>query len=187
MTRKTKLSLRRFAASLGLRIKYVSVLPHKICGFLDPASRTIIVNAKKSKSDHAFTIAHEIAHYVLHTQRLHRIKLPWYLKHQWKSPKMRRFSKLTARVYFRGFNVERQADMWAFATLLYFGAKDDIQVIFNQHPDKRSAFFLCAAACIYTEIKFRLKSFSKTAFGLFNGFFGSLVPFTNYCRFRFQR
>ncbi len=112
MTRKTKQLLRDFAGGHGLRIKYASGMSPKVSGFLDPspASRTIVLNATKSKSDHAFTIAHEIGHYILHYRRSHRLHLPWYLTRQWKSRRMVRFSKLITRVFFRNFNYERQAD-----------------------------------------------------------------------------
>jgi hypothetical protein len=178
MTRKTKLFLRGLAAHFGLRIKYVGALSPKISGFLDPSpmSRTIVVNAAKSKSDHAFTIAHEIAHYILHCQRLHRFRLPWFLTRQWKSKKLRRVSKLTVRLYFRDFNAEQQADLWAFATLMYIGATDDVLEIFNQHPDKRSGFWICATACIYTGIKQQLKSAFQPILHAFNFLFRSGSP-----------
>jgi hypothetical protein len=159
MTRKTKQFLRAFVGYFGLRIKYVSAMSPKVSGFLDPsaASRTIVVNANKSKSDHAFTIAHEIAHYILHYQRSHRLHLPWYLTRRWKNRRMMRFSKLTTRVFLRDFNGERQADMWAIATLLYIGATDDLAIILDQHPEKSGSFWICVIACGYTGIKFRLK------------------------------
>ena len=58
MTRKTKLFARAIATAHGLRIKYTGDLPDKVSGFLDPSkgSRTIVLNSRKSKSDHAFTI-----------------------------------------------------------------------------------------------------------------------------------
>ena len=83
MTRKTKLFSRLLAAHYCLRIKYVSDLPANVPGFLDPskASRTIVLNASKSKSDHAFTIFYEIAHFILHAQRSHQLlRLPAWLK-----------------------------------------------------------------------------------------------------------
>ena len=159
MTRKTKLIVRAVAHHLRLRIKYVSTLSPKVAGFLDPsrASRTIVVNANKSKSDHVFTILHEIAHYILHYERSHRTRLPWYITRQWKSEPMIRFSKLLRRVVSRRFDNESQADLWAFCALLQIGAADDALAISAQYPEKNSAFWLSVAASIYAGIKSRLK------------------------------
>jgi hypothetical protein len=160
MTRKTKLLIRALADQFRLRIKYVNDLPAKVAGFLDPskASHTIVVNATKSKSDHAFTILHEIAHYILHFQRSHQMRLPWYLTRQWKSQPMNRFSKTTKRLVSRKFDDEWQADMWAVGALLFIGAKDDFQAFVNQHPDKTWLVSVCLLASIYTNVKFRVKS-----------------------------
>jgi hypothetical protein len=108
MTPKTKLTVRALAHYHGLRIKYVSDLPATVPGFLDPskASRTIVVNANKSRSDHAFTILHEIDHFILHFERSHRIRLPWYLTRQWKWRPVIRFSKLFRRAASRKLNDE---------------------------------------------------------------------------------
>ena len=101
MTRQTKRTLRALANHYALRIKYASTSP-KVSGFLDPsrASRTIVVNANKSKSEHAFTILHELAHFILHCVRSHRIRLPWYVTRRWKSKRMMHVSKLIKRIFF---------------------------------------------------------------------------------------
>jgi hypothetical protein len=163
MTRKTKQFVRAIARHLGLRIKYANMIP-KVAGFLDPsmASRTIVINANKSKSDHVFTILHEIAHYILHYERSHRMRLPWYLTHQWKSNPMIRLSRTTKRAVSRKFNYEWQADMWAICALLHIGATDDIQVILTQYPEKTGLACLCVAGTIYAGVKSRLKrAFSR--------------------------
>ncbi len=159
MTRKTKQFLRSLTDYCGLRIKYVSDLPSTVPGFLDPSktSRTIVVNANKSKSDHAFTILHEIAHFILHYERSHRIRLPSYLTRHWKWRPMIRFSKLNKRIFSRKFNAERQADLWAFCTLLRIGATDDALAIVAQYPEKNSLLWQSVAGCTYSGIKSCLK------------------------------
>jgi hypothetical protein len=119
MTRKTKQIVRGLADYNDLRIKYVSDLPPTVPGFLDPskASRTIVVNANRSKSDHVFTILHEIAHHVPHVERSHRARLPWYLTRQWKRQSPMVFSRTIKRAFFRRFDQERQADFGAFCAL----------------------------------------------------------------------
>jgi hypothetical protein len=170
MTRKTKQFLRTLAEYYELRIKYVSDLPAKVAGFVDPskASRTIVVNANRSKSDHAFTIAHEIAHFILHYERSHRMPSPWYLTRRWKSGPMIRFSKLLKRVVSRKLNDERQADMWAIAALLYIGARDDLEVFLAEHPDKTGFFCLCVFASIYARIKLCSKRVMRRLFQPFS-------------------
>jgi len=158
MTRKTKQFVRAIAHHLRLRIKYANMIP-KVAGFLDPskASRTIVINATKSKSDHVFTILHEIAHYILHYERSHRMRLPWYLTRQWNANPMARFSKATKRLVSRKLNPEWQADMWAMCALLHIGAADDFQAILTQYPEKTGLACLCVAGTIYAGIKSRLK------------------------------
>jgi hypothetical protein len=173
MTRKTKLFIRALADHLRLRIKYVNDLPAKVPGFLDPskASRTIVVNASKSKSDHAFTILHEVAHYILHYKRSHRTRLPWWLARKWKSKPMIRFSKTTKRIASRTLNDERQADLWAFCALFQIGATDDVLDIVGQYPEKNSTFWLSFVGCIYSGIKFRVKRAFRTILHPFSTFY----------------
>jgi hypothetical protein len=160
MTRKTKLFTRALVDHCRLRIKYVNDLPPNVSGFLDPskASRTIVLNANKSKCDHVFTIFHEIAHYVLHFQRSHQMRLPWWLTRKWKSKPMIRFKKTTKLIAFRKFNEERQADLWAFCMLFQIGATDDILGIVDQYPEKTTIFWLSVVGSIYSGVKSRLKS-----------------------------
>jgi len=163
MTRKTKQFVRAMAHRLRLRIKYANMTP-KVAGFLDPsrASRTIVINANKSKSDHVFTILHEIAHYILHYERSHSMRLPWYLSHQWKSNPMIRLSRTTKRAVSRKFNDEWQADMWATCALLQIGAADDLQAILKQYPEKIGLVWLCLVGSLYAGVKCRLKrAFSR--------------------------
>ena len=162
MTRKTKLTIRALAHHLRLRIKYASMTP-KVAGFLDPsrASRTIVINANKSKSDHVFTILHEIAHFILHFERSHRIRLPSYLTRQWKSKPMMRFSQATKHLVSRKLNLEWQADMWAICALLHIGATDDLQAILTQYPEKTGIACLSVVGTIYAGIKSRLKRASR--------------------------
>jgi hypothetical protein len=178
MTRKTKQLLRDFAASFGLRIKYASGMSPKVSGFLDPspASRTIVLNATKSKSDHAFTIAHEIGHFVLHCQRSHRIRLPWYLTRRWTHKRIAYSCKLLRRVFFRSFNFERQADMWAILTLMYIRATDDLEIILDEHPEKNGSFWLCVIAGAYAGAKLRLKGAFREVVHVFSVLLHSSSP-----------
>jgi hypothetical protein len=170
MTRKTKQIVRAYAAYNELRIKYVSDLPPAVPGFLDPskASRTIVVNANRSKSDHVFTILHEIAHFILHFERSHRMRLPWYLTRQWKSKRMIRLSQILRRFVSRKLSKETQADTWAFCVLSQIGATDDVQAILTEYPEKTGVFCLCVFSCIYAGIKGRIKRVIRRIFQPFS-------------------
>jgi len=159
MTKHTKLAIRALTSQLRLKVKYTGTLPGKVPGFLifNGGSGTIVINATKSASDHAFTILHEIAHYILHCICSHQMRLPWYLTRQWKSNLMTRWSKTTKRAVSRKFNAEWQADMWAFCALLHIGATDDFQAILAHYPEKSGRACLCVAGSLYAGIKSRLK------------------------------
>ncbi len=55
--------------------------------------------------------------------------------------------------------------MWAFETLFMYAlrATDDLEIIFDQHPEKRASFWICVTACTYTGIKLRLKTAFRQA------------------------
>jgi hypothetical protein len=69
---------------------------------------------------------------------------------------MIRFSTLTKRLFFRKFHSERQADVWAFCTLLRIGAAEDALAIAAQSPEKNLLFWQSLAASAYAGLKFRL-------------------------------
>jgi hypothetical protein len=159
MTLKTKLNVRAAADYYGLKIEYASNLSPKVAGLLVPieSPHTILVNANHSKSDHVFTILHEIGHYILHVERSHRVRLPWYLRRQWQSKRTIRFSRSLRRIQSRIMNPEMQADAWAFCALLQFGAIDDAKAICTRYPEKTWMFLLAVAGSIYNRIKLRIQ------------------------------
>ena len=159
MNRTTKKTIRALVAHFGLRIKYVSTLTDKICGFLDPAknSRTIIINGKKSKSENAFTIIHELAHYLLHYRRTHRSPAPWYWRRRWKSPWMNQFIAKHKRCCGLILNQECEADIWAFIVLWQIGALDDVFAVVKRHPHKKNSFYLAMVGTILTRIRTSLR------------------------------
>jgi hypothetical protein len=163
MMRKIKPFLRTQAHYYGLVIRYVTDLPPNVPGLLVPAERphTIVVNANRSKSDHAFTILHEIGHFILHYERSHRVRFPSYLTREWKSKRMIRFSKLLRYVVARKMGLEAQADGWAFCALLGEGALNDALAICAQHPEKRWTFRVVFVSSIYHGIKRRVKKAIK--------------------------
>ncbi len=164
MRRKIKLFLRSQADYHGLAIRYANNLPPNVAGLLAPAEwpDTIVINANRTKNDHAFTILHEIGHFVLHYERSHRVRFPSYLTRKWKSKRMIRFSRLLRYVVARKMGQEVQADAWAFCALLGEGALNEALAICAQQPEKRWAFRLAFASSVYAGIKRRFKAVLRT-------------------------
>jgi hypothetical protein len=162
--------IRVLVDSYGLGIRYVTDLPPNVAGLLVPVQspRTIVVNANGTKSDHAFTILHELAHFILHIERSHRTRFPSYLTRQWKSKRMIRFSKIFQRVVSRKMGHEPQADAWAFCVLIQIGAIVDARAICAQHPEKRWMFNLVRVSSLYAGIKRRIKSVIRRVFHPFS-------------------
>lgn len=162
MKRTTEQALARLAETAGyfdLLIEYVADLPDNVPGFLQPGPdpRFILVNASKSPSEQAFTIAHEIGHYVMHANRPIPAFLPWYLNIRWQSPSLSKFSSRARRWIRRVFDAEWQADLWAFILLLQIGAADDVMAIIALYPKKTVMLWHSIAALIFSRIKGRTK------------------------------
>lgn len=169
MTPRTEQMLKDSAAYLDLHIEYVAELPDNVCGFLEPGPdpRYVFINARKPHSDQAFTIAHELAHYVLHFDRPPRNIQPWYLNIQWKSERMSKFSQKINRSVRRGCGREFQADLWAFLLLWRIGAADDLIAIAEIYPKKRPLFWLTRAGVICFGMTRIIKSFFRRLFNPF--------------------
>jgi hypothetical protein len=166
MTPRTEQWLNKFADYFGLQIEYVFDLPDNVAGVLQsgPDPRYIIVNARKSRSEQAFTIAHEMGHYVMHHDRPPWDILPWYMKIQWKSPLMSKASRTLNRWVRRKFGVEWQADLWAFMLLCLIGARDDLLAINENHPEKSLTFWCTCLGLAYAGIKRRITGFFQKIF-----------------------
>ena len=139
MTLKTEQTLKKYSAHFDLEVRNLNDLPDNVAGFLEPGSdpRHIFVNGRKSPSDQAFTIAHEMGHYVMHLDRLPRYVTPWFLDYPWKSELMIEAVQMTKNFRQRILNPEREADAWAFVFLWQAGATDDLLTIHEMYPDKR--------------------------------------------------
>lgn len=158
MTPKTRQTLESLASHFDLRIEYVSDLPDKVPGCLQsgPEPRYIFINASKPACDQAFTIAHELAHYVLHVGRKPMVFLPAHLNLLWKTKLLHKLAQLTERWTRQKFDVEWQANLWAFILLWQIGAVDDLCDLVQLYPDKKRMFWYSCAATVYSGIKRRV-------------------------------
>ena len=163
MTPKTEQILKDLAGYYDLQIEYVTDLPDNLSGFLQPGSDSchVVVNANKPPSDQVFTIAHELAHYVMHLNRPPKDFAPGYLKTPWENKWLSKFSRLSNRWIRWKLNPEWQADLWAFIFLLYIGATDDLVAITEMYPKKSGMFWWAVATMLYCGIKQRIKNFFR--------------------------
>ncbi len=79
MTPRAEQILKNAAAYFDLHIEYVNDLSDKVAGFLkpEPDPGYIVINANKPHCDQVFTIAHELAHYLVHEGRPLLDMVPW--------------------------------------------------------------------------------------------------------------
>jgi hypothetical protein len=164
MTLQTEEQLIALAGHFDLEIKYVNDLPDNVPGILQagPDLGYIIVNARKSRSDHAFTIVHELAHYVMHLDRPPLCLVPRYLDRPWESKVMIQYTQETKDFIHRKFGPEWQADLWAFILLWQIKAFDDLIALPRIYPRFKWMLWYSLAAVIYGGFKKRVKHLIQT-------------------------
>lgn len=61
------------ARNYGLLVKEVDLgnFGDRVAGFIDPLQKIIYVNEKDKPARQAFTVAHELAHWIMHKNKLH--------------------------------------------------------------------------------------------------------------------
>lgn len=158
MTPKTKQALDKLASYFYLQIEYASDLHDNVPGFLQPGPdpRYIVVNARKPACDQALTIAHELAHYVLHPEGKPARFLPRYLDPLRQFQPMEQWAQATERFTRQKFNIEWQADLWAFILLWQIGAVDELLDLIQLYPGKTRMFWYSWAAVVYANVKQRI-------------------------------
>jgi len=144
MTPGTEAKLKGFADYFGLPLVYSSDLPDSVPGMLVPVgdSAAIVVNAKRPPLDHAFTIAHEIGHYIMHQNGKPKFPSPWFLNRQWKWKWARLIARKARVVRCEKYGTEWEADFWAFVMLWHLAALTELQFVFDTYPEKRSLYWL---------------------------------------------
>jgi hypothetical protein len=138
----------------GLQIEYRDDLPANNAGYLDPAEEPqyIAVNRNLPHCEHAFTVAHELGHYVLHVGRKPRNFLPGYLNFAWQSKPLAGSARTTERWLRRYFNQEWQADLYAFCLMFNLGEANDLKAFVERHPGKMWLYFLATTICFVKAI-----------------------------------
>jgi len=163
---KTKNILREMAKQLCLKVRFVHYLAEDVHGKLLPRERRILINARKPRFEHVYTLLHEFGHYLLHFKRIKpRRHSPWYLNINWKIDAIADFAAKVRRTVRLQFHSEKgkewEADLWAMCGLVYlkrFAADFDLTPFLNRHPEKRWTYRALAAIAVHTETKKRIVS-----------------------------
>jgi AraC-like DNA-binding protein len=160
-----KKTFRGLAEHLGLKVRYVDYLSDAIHGKLLPREKRILINARKPKDEHLFTLLHEIGHYVVHFKNPRKKYHPKFFDLKWKIGWLARVSSKIRRYYRYIFNMETgkewEADVWAMCAFVYiarvFGWRGELFKFLTRHPEKRRIYLLAAYSVAYCDTKAKIK------------------------------
>lgn len=175
MKHRTKNTLREMAKHLGLKVKFVSYFSDNVHGKLLPREQRILINARKPRCEHIFTMLHEIGHFLIHFQNAPRKHHPRFFEIHWKTEWLACLCSRIRRHLRYFFNKEGgkewEADLWAMCAFIYFakriGCRDDLLTFLDRHPEKSGSFFLAAFGVAYSDAKTLIKKLPKMLFSLF--------------------
>ena len=165
MKHRIKNTLRGMSQHLGIKVKFVDYFADDVHGKLLPREKRILINARKSRNEHLFTLLHELGHYLIHFKNSPKKHHPRFLEFNWKNDwllnlcsKIRR----SMRYYFNSTNgKEFEADLWAFGAFIYFvkhlGCRNDLLTFLDRHPEKSRAFLIAALGVTVSDIKTRIR------------------------------
>lgn len=122
----------------GLQIEYRDDLPANNAGYLDAQEEPqyIAVNRNLPHCEQAFTIAHELGHYLKHHNQPRRRFFPGVLDRKYQSQRVADVANRTRRSLYFIFTKEWEADLYAFCLLFNIGAGNDIKAYLERHPEK---------------------------------------------------
>ena len=134
-----------------LTIEYSYELPDNCGGFLERSNepRVIFINANHPQFEQTFTIAHEVAHYLIHHNRPPRKHSFWYIDRQWRSARLDKASRTMRRMFSRIVNSEFEADLWAFCLLWELGDIETLKAHWHHHPKHRLWIFIACVTATY--------------------------------------
>jgi hypothetical protein len=169
MKHRKKNILRGMAKHLGLKIVFVDYLKDDVQGKLLPRERRILLNARKPRIEHFYTVLHEIGHFLLHFKNPHRKYLPRFLERNWKIEWLIDLCSKTKRVlrliFAKESGQEFEADLMAMCMFIplakTFGCRDELIQFLERHPEKFPVFLLATYGVMYSGVKTRLQNFFK--------------------------
>ena len=161
MKQKIKKTLRALTGHIGFKVKYVDYLPDDTHGKLLVRERRILLNARKPRNEHLYTILHEIGHFLVHHTMPPLDYCPRYLRKDWKRDSVDRIF-FRARRYLRFiFNCsagkEWEADLWAICAFILLtrqiGCRSELATFLERHPEKMKTFLLATSVITCSNVK----------------------------------
>jgi hypothetical protein len=175
MKHPIKNTLRAMTRHLGLKAKFVDYLDDDTHGKLLIKERRILLNARKSRSEHFYTILHEIGHFVVHHTMSPRDYCPRFLRKDWKRDSIDRIFSL-ARRYLRfilnsSAGKEWEADLWAICAFILLtrriGCRTELVAFLERHPEKTKTFLLATSVITCSNVKKSVTSLFKSFLPVF--------------------
>ena len=162
---RIKNTLRGMAKHLGIKVKFVHYLDDDTHGKLFPREKRILINARKSRNEHIYTLLHEIGHFWVHFKHPKQKHHPRIFDINWKAEWLANQCSKVRRYYRFIFNIESgkewEADVWAMCAFIYLArritCRRELLEFLCRHPEKRKGFLLAAAGTVYSDTKTRIK------------------------------
>jgi hypothetical protein len=138
MNQRLKYTIYDMPGYFGLKIEYRDDLPATNAGYLDPADEPqyIAINRNLPCCEQAFTIGHEICHFLKHHNVSRRNFNSRLLNSQWKSRRAKTYVRYLRYFTNKLLPIEFEADMYAVSLLFELGAVDDLKDYLQLHPEK---------------------------------------------------
>lgn len=143
------------ATYFGLTISYVDEIPSGVCGLLSPFCDppVIVVSRSQPKPEQVFTIAHELGHYLLHSDGRRLLRAKGLFARRWESRFMAMWSKASRRYARKLITLETEADGWAICALMQLGQRDVLRYYLERHPERIGWCCLFACSRILSRVK----------------------------------
>jgi len=172
MNQRPKRTIFDLTEYFDLRVELRYDLPANNGGYLDPHDdpKYIAVNRNLPPCEQTFTIAHELAHYLLHHNRQrprHLVWVPDLVDRHCQSPRVSRITGLLRRCTFKLFTIEWEADLYTLFLLFEIGAVDDLQAYVKRHPERTRLFALVSTLCLIKGTPRIIKALLLKLLGLF--------------------
>src|ERR1017187_4421893 len=131
------LTLQHFTDHCSLTVEYVDDLPPTCAGYLDPSTtpRYIAVNSTLPKHEQVFTVAHELAHFVLHHGKARKHYYSFILDRHPHDPRLDELLAFLRRYARLRFNRDWEADAFAIIMLVGLGQAEVLLKRIELHPE----------------------------------------------------
>jgi hypothetical protein len=165
MKHRIKNTLRGMSKHLGIKVKFVDYFDDDVHGKLLPREKRILINARKPRNEHIFTLFHEIGHYLIHFKSPPRKRHPRFCDVKWEADWLARLCSQLRRYFRFIFNSkagkEWDADLWAMCAFLYTarhcGFRNELVTFLERHPEKTNVFLLAVCGAVYSGTKKRIE------------------------------